>query len=136
MDENLDTPKALSMLFNFIKEANKLIDAKKISQRNAGEIVKALFEIDSVLGLLGMRKTGIRISGLEEKVARVLKKFSPNYELKEMDLETLMRAALALREQFRHGKDFEDADAIRRELLNIGIKVEDTEEGPKWRLVK
>src|SRR3989344_8186292 len=98
MDDNLDMPRALATLFNFIRDINKLIDAKKISQRNAAAILKAIFELDKVLGILEMRAEQQLVKGLEERVTQIIKKFSPDYEIKEGDLESLMRAALVLRE--------------------------------------
>ncbi len=137
MDNNLDTPNALATLFNFIREINRLIDKKKISQRDAAEVVKAIFNLDQVLGLLDLREAPKKIAGLDEKVREVLKKFvPPDFKVEKDNLETQMRAALALREKLRSEKNFKDADVLREELLKIGIKIEDTEEGPKWKLVK
>ena len=136
MDNNLDTPQALAALFNFIRQINGLIDKKKISRRDAAEVIKAIFKINEVLGILELRGSIAKVSGLEQKVTAVLKKFAPDFKIEKEDLESLMRAALALREKFRQEKNFADSDSLREELLKTGIKIEDTAEGPKWKLVK
>jgi len=40
------------------------------------------------------------------------------------------------REQLRAEGDFEKSDQIRKELIAMGVEVEDTSEGPKWKVVK
>ncbi|MDP2632274.1 MAG: cysteine--tRNA ligase [Candidatus Curtissbacteria bacterium] len=40
------------------------------------------------------------------------------------------------RELERKGGNFEESDKMRRELLEMGVEVEDTSEGPKWKIKK
>lgn len=68
-----------------------------------------LEEVDGVLGL-GFFKT------------RAQEPLSP-------ELQSLVNR----REEARRSKDFAQADALRRELLEKGISVEDTPQGPRWR---
>lgn len=49
-------------------------------------------------------------------------------------LETLVGMLLAEREKARKRGDYQGADNIRKELVKIGVLVEDTERGPRWRL--
>jgi cyanophycinase-like exopeptidase len=49
-------------------------------------------------------------------------------------LTPLVDELMALRERFRKEKKFEEADALRQSLERAGIRVEDTREGPQWRL--
>jgi cysteinyl-tRNA synthetase len=41
---------------------------------------------------------------------------------------------LDLRERFRQGKKWQEADAIRESLQRVNLIVEDTQEGPRWHL--
>jgi cysteinyl-tRNA synthetase len=45
-------------------------------------------------------------------------------------------ALVAARQAARATRDFARADAIRRELADEGIEIEDTKEGPQWRRVR
>jgi hypothetical protein len=49
-------------------------------------------------------------------------------------LEPLVEELLALRERFRQGRQWREADAIRDSLQRAGIIVDDTDAGPRWHL--
>lgn len=49
-------------------------------------------------------------------------------------LAPLVEALLEMRERFRENRQWDEADTIRERLLGEGIIVEDTRQGPKWRL--
>lgn len=49
-------------------------------------------------------------------------------------LEGLIRLLLDLREKARRAEDFETSDRIRRELAELGVEVQDTDRGPRWRV--
>ena len=49
-------------------------------------------------------------------------------------LASLIDELLSLRQRFRGNKQWNEADAIRKILEREGVMVEDTEEGPRWRL--
>lgn len=49
-------------------------------------------------------------------------------------LAPLVEEFLHLRERFRQGKQWHEADAIRESLQRVGIVVEDTRDGSRWRL--
>ena len=105
MDEDLNTSKALSAIFNLIKEANKIeeVDSKTVKQ-----ILNLINKFDSVFGLklLETKKGEIRIP---EKVIKLLKK----------------------REGLRKLKHWGEADEMRIKIKQMGYWVEDTKEGSK-----
>ena len=49
-------------------------------------------------------------------------------------LTPIIEELLSLRQRFRENKKWEEADAIRESLERGGVIIEDTEEGPSWRL--
>lgn len=59
-----------------------------------------------------------------------------------LDLEKVVKAELPAgaqnlidkREELRKAGKFEESDKVRQELLDVGIEVEDTSEGPKWKV--
>ena len=106
MDDDLSTPKALSVLFRAAKEANTLIDSGSLGREGAAAITAALARIDSVLGVMDFGK-----GELEPRLARLVAK----------------------REEARKRKDYAESDRLRNELLAEGIVVEDTPGGPRWK---
>ena len=58
-------------------------------------------------------------------------------EAKETDGvdEEKINELIAKRAEFKKQKDFASADKVRAELLDMGIAIEDTREGVKWKKV-
>ncbi|MDH4123909.1 MAG: cysteine--tRNA ligase, partial [Thermoplasmata archaeon] len=49
-------------------------------------------------------------------------------------LSQLMAMVLDVRERARQKKDFATADSIRDGLAKLGIEIQDSAEGPKWKI--
>jgi cysteinyl-tRNA synthetase len=111
MDDDLNVSLALAALFDFIRETNNLIDQNQLSTLDALEVHRLIMDFDKVLGVLGGSSEQERLS----KEAKTL---------------------IEKREEARNLKDWATADDIRRQLKNIGILVEDTKEGTRWKTVK
>ncbi len=106
MDDDLNTADALSTVFELVKYINT-----NISEESPKEAVdKAGALLDELCGILGIKT---------ERKKEVL----------DEDIEKLIEE----RQAARKAKDFARADAIRDELLNMGIILEDTREGVKWK---
>ncbi len=102
MDNDLNTPEALAVLFEFITEINKNFNA--LSAAEAQKVKKAMEVFDSVLGLLE--------------------------ETKEMDLPQGAEELIKLRQEYRAVKDWVNADAVKQQLLEMGVEIKDTPQGP------
>ena len=108
MDDDLNTADAISALFDLVRFANS-----NVSADNSSAFITAvrdeILELGDVLGLI-----------LEKKE-----------EVLDSDIEKL----IAERQAARKAKDFAKADAIRAQLLDMGIELLDTREGVKWKRV-
>lgn len=111
MDDDLNISVALAALFNFVREVNKLLDDDTLSKGEAEEVCRLMMKFDRVLGVIGEIKH-------EKKLTR---------EGEELILK---------REEARKSKDWETADKIRKQLRSMGIIIEDTPQGVKWRIEK
>jgi len=109
LDLDLNISAALGSLFEFVSETYKLMNKNLLIKKNSDEILKFLKKIDAVLGVLDFKEKKI-----DQKVLKLIKE----------------------REDARKRKDFSTADNIRKELKSLGIIVEDTKEGPRWKLEK
>jgi cysteinyl-tRNA synthetase len=108
---DLNVSGMLSTLFDFVREINLLLDMKKISKQEAKKILEVMRGFDSVIGVIG-----------KLDVEAVLSK----------EAEELIKQ----REEARKNNNWDRADKIRDQLKNMGILIEDTEQGAKWRLIK
>jgi len=56
-------------------------------------------------------------------------------DLQKAELPKGAKELIAEREQFRAEGNFEKSDKIRKELYEMGVEVEDTSDGPVWRVM-
>ncbi len=113
MDDDLNVPGALGVVFELIRDINTLIDAGELRDRDRTAMLDFLAQADSVLGLMTEQLEAAR----SEPQA-------------DAEIETL----IAEREQARANRDFARADEIRAHLAAEGIILEDTAKGTIWRL--
>jgi cysteinyl-tRNA synthetase len=106
MDDDLNTADALAAIFELIREANKSIGTESPYML----IKHALDLIGEMTGVLG--------------IARKKQGELPDGEIENMIWE---------REQARKNKKFKLADEIRERLLQMGIILEDTPQGTRWK---
>jgi cysteinyl-tRNA synthetase len=106
MDDDLNVSAALGKIFDLVKEINKFIDEGDFSSQDAEKTSALIERFDSVLGILKREEIT-----LDEKVVELIQK----------------------RNQARKDKKWEEADKIRKEIEALGIILEDTPEGTKWK---
>ncbi|MDA4116122.1 MAG: cysteine--tRNA ligase [Thaumarchaeota archaeon] len=119
MDDDLNTPKALAALFGFQRTVNALIDSKALSRGDYKLIAESLATVDEVLGVV---EPGRGSTPVASGVARA-----------RADSE--IQALVDEREGARKTKDYAGADAIREKLKERGVVVQDTPDGPVWRIL-
>ena len=96
INDDLNTPKALSIIWQIIKDENFSSNAKK----------DLLLEFDKVLGL-GLGK------------------------IKPLKIPQKYKQLAAQREKLRTNKQFIQADALRKQIEELGYIIEDTSYEPK-----
>ncbi|MFH1996131.1 MAG: cysteine--tRNA ligase [Candidatus Omnitrophota bacterium] len=121
MDDDLNTPLALGIMFTMISECNKMADKKDGRRSAIGDVITVIYTCMDVLGL--DREKLIRNSSKEksERWDELAKIFS---EAKKLIEE---------REQLRKEKKFKEADERRKALEEKGIILKDTKDGTEWR---
>ncbi|MCK4532135.1 MAG: hypothetical protein KAT94_04645, partial [Candidatus Aenigmarchaeota archaeon] len=154
MDDDLNTSLAISKIFDFTREVNKLMDKGKIGREDAESCSKAMERFDRVLGILKSEK-GISIELVkktidmivelheqlkkkDKKSAKKLDRILAKMKGKEYDPENfdkLISALIEIREALRRKKEYDLSDKIRSDLRDMGIILEDKEEGARWRVV-
>ncbi|MDP8213007.1 MAG: cysteine--tRNA ligase [Candidatus Zapsychrus exili] len=107
MDDDFNTPKAMSVLFDVIHQCNK--ELEKESEESLCCLKKLIETILDVFGLKSFKRSD------EEVVSK--------------ELEELLNDRI----EARKNKDFKRSDEIRDELKKQGIIVEDGKGGQTWR---
>jgi cysteinyl-tRNA synthetase len=103
LGNDLNTPKALGILFSYIKAINKKMDICSISENETAESIHFIENADKIFSLLsGSEKIPENISVM------ILK-----------------------REEARKNKDWQLSDQIREDIKKEGWIVEDASDGPK-----
>jgi cysteinyl-tRNA synthetase len=111
MDDDFNSRGALSYLFDVAREANRLMDANELSAKGATNVLRFIEEVDSIFDILPAQKKG------DEK------------------LDDVMALLIDMRNELRKRKMYDLSDMIRDRLAEAGIKIEDTTDGAKWKLI-
>jgi cysteinyl-tRNA synthetase len=110
MDDDFDTPSALAHMYASMNacfcELNK-------DNPDYAAVADAREEFSKMVWIFGLKRENKSLSPLEKG-----------------EVDSLVQE----REEARKNKDFEKADGIRKKLEGMGIIVEDTDEGPEWRM--
>jgi cysteinyl-tRNA synthetase len=109
LDDDLNLPQGVGHIFELVREANTLLDEKKVGEDGRRALLGLIEEIDGHLDVIGADEPG-----LAEEVERLISE----------------------REDARQAKDFARADQIREELKHRGIALEDSRDGVRWRRVQ
>ncbi|MGN5379618.1 cysteine--tRNA ligase [Streptomyces lasalocidi] len=118
MDDDLGVPQALAIVHTTVRQGNSALAA---DDKDAA--VARLAEVRAMLGVLGLDPLDERWageSGRSEDLHGVV--------------DSLVRLVLDQREAARARKDWATADAIRDQLTQSGLAVEDSPQGPRWTL--
>jgi cysteinyl-tRNA synthetase len=109
MDNDFNSRAALSVIFELVRETNRLQTEGSLSKEGAKNILAFLDEVDEVFGIMPHATSG------------------PDM------MDGVMQVLIELRKELRKRKMYDLADAVRDKLAAQGIKLEDTAEGAKWK---
>ena len=132
MEDDFNTALAISVWFDLAREVNSYLDKLHANNlkiiTNSSQTLKLLkraeklfFDFNQVLGIFKVDiDTGKILLGKSEH---------QNSDL----LDNLMKLIMEIRQQARKNKDWDTADTIRDRLKEVGISLEDTPQGVRWK---
>ena len=121
MDDDLGAPAAVAVIYDLVREGNKLLAAGPADQlRRTASSVRAMLAVMGIDPLDPHWSGGAAASSDEKRLRSAV--------------DGLVGTLLEQRQTARANKDFTTADAIRDRIKAAGIEVEDTASGPSWSL--
>jgi cysteinyl-tRNA synthetase len=109
LDDDLNTAEALAAIFEFVRDANTLLDRGEFLSLNRDSALAVLEDFDSFF--------------------EVLKPTASTTGLADAEIDNLISQRTAAKK----ARDFARADAVRAQLLEQGVILEDTKDGIRWK---
>ncbi len=109
MDDDLNTAEALAAVFEFVRETNTRLDHAGFLDGNKAAALDLLQRFDSVFD--------------------ILKAAEPAGGPDDASIDALVGERTAAKK----AKNFGRADEIRKQLLDLGVVIEDTKDGVRWK---
>ncbi len=116
MNDDLGTPAAVAVLYDAVREGNRLLASGEDATTHAGEVL-------AMLDVLGLHPDDPAWGGGGSDDAKLT-----------AAVDALVAGLLEQRASARADKDFARADAIRDQIKAAGIEIEDTPTGARWTL--
>ncbi|MEA4891591.1 MAG: cysteine--tRNA ligase [Peptococcaceae bacterium] len=131
MDDDFNTALAIAALFDMARSLNSYGGGAPVQKDALATGLETFLKLAAVLGLC-LEEEGAEDQQLNGALAALLTSLGSSAEGEE-GMEALMEKLLALRQQSRQARDFAKADKIRDGLKALGILVEDSAQGSRWR---
>jgi cysteinyl-tRNA synthetase len=108
LDDDLNTAQALAAMFELVREGNIALTENRLQESDRAAILEFFAMVDKRLAIVPT------VEGAAQG-------------------DDAIEAMIARRNEARRNRDFALSDKIRQELLALGILIEDTKEGTRWR---
>lgn len=108
MDDDFQAQNGITIIYEMIRDLNRTIEQEQVSKYVLEFMLDTLIELLAIFGIEDLRDAE---------------------ELLDEEVDALMKE----REAARAAKDFDRADAIRDQLKEEGILLEDTNQGIRWK---
>jgi len=134
---DLNTAEARAAIFDVLRTVNAAADQNKLTRADVDATLALLARFDTIFAVLEDRdaeltRTALAWAEAEGRMAEVspevLEKFGTN-SFTDADIDALV----AERTKAKQQRNFARSDAIRNELLEKGILLEDSKEGVRWK---
>jgi cysteinyl-tRNA synthetase len=135
--DDMNTAQALAAVFDMIRDANAAADKGEMKQGDAAPLLKALESFDTIFAVMNdddahkVKHTidWAEAEGLTDKISPEARAIAATASTTDSQIDALVKEM----QDARKAKNFARADAIRNELNQMGIIVEITKDGARWR---
>ena len=116
MDDDFGTPQAIAVLFDLSREVNTQLNSGQVVCKGTLQAIDDLYHglAGDILGLLPAEVIDVKAN--------------------DQVLDGLIQILIQMRQEARQARDYARSDAIRDRLASLGVVLEDSAEGTRWRL--
>jgi cysteinyl-tRNA synthetase len=137
LDDDLNTARALGAVFDMVRDVNAAADAGEVRKNNVPPLLRVLEEFEEIFAVLKdddaakVRATveWAKSEGLENKISPATAELAKAAALSDSEIERLVGE----HSQARKSRDFARSDAIRAQLAENGVILENTKDGVRWK---
>jgi len=131
MEDDLNTARASAAIFDMVREANTLADRGELREGDKAPFLEALEQFDEIFAVLKDDDAAKMKAAMEWARAHgiAMEPEAGGNEISEQEVERLIEERNAAKKT----RDFARSDAIRKQLADAGIVVEDTKDGARWK---
>ncbi len=137
LDDDLNTAHALGAIFDMVRDVNAAADAGEVRKGDIPALLQVLTQFDEIFAVLKdddaakVRATveWAKQEGLADKISPATAELAKAATLSDEEIERLV----AEHSQARKTRDFARSDAIRAQLAENGIILENTKDGVRWK---
>jgi cysteinyl-tRNA synthetase len=137
LNDNLNTARALGAIFDMVRDVNAIADLGEVLKDDVPPLLSALEQFEEIFAVLKdddaakVRGTveWAKAEGLEDKISPATAELAKAATLSDEEIEKLV----AEHSQARKARDFARSDAIRAQLAENGVILENTKDGVRWK---
>jgi len=131
MEDDLNTAYASAAIFDMVREANTLADRGELREGDKSPLLEALQQFDEIFAVLKDDDAEKMKAAMDWARSHGILKDSevPAEGMSDAEVDRLIEE----RNAAKKARDFAKSDAIRKQLADAGIVVEDTKDGIRWK---
>lgn len=131
---DLNTAEARAAIFDLVRAGNAAMDARTLGAANAAEVLEVLEDFNKVFAVLEDRdaewtRFALNWAEREGRLNEASREVLAQNALSDKSIQSLVDE----RTQAKKTRNFARADAIRNELAEKGILLEDSKDGVRWK---
>jgi cysteinyl-tRNA synthetase len=131
--DDMNTAVAMAAIFDLVRETNIAADNGELRQGDVAPLQTALKQFDEIFDLL--RDDDAEKTRFALEWGKQMGRLTPeqlaalDHQLSDAQVEALITE----RNEAKRARDFARADAIRKQLTDAGVLLEDTKDGVRWK---
>jgi cysteinyl-tRNA synthetase len=137
LNDDLNTAQALGAIFDMVRDVNAAADSGDVRKDDIPALLKTLEQFEEIFAVLkddDAAKVGATVEwakneGLADKISPATAELAKAASLSDDEIERLV----AEHSLARKSRDFARSDAIRAQLADNGIILENTKDGVRWK---